>query len=94
VHSKFLRKNHKIFRITATIEIPPQLLYDELNHNIENVPKWNPTLLECRTLKVLNEKAAVSYQVAAEGGGGIVSARDFVNIRYCDIVDGVYICSG
>ena len=72
VHSKFLRKNNKIFRITvkiinsfkffrldfskfffqATIEIPPKLLYDELNRNIENVPKWNPTLLECRTLKV------------------------------------------
>jgi len=43
---------------------------------------------------VVNEKCAVSYQIAAEGGGGIVSARDFVNIRYCDILNGVYVCSG
>ena len=45
-------------------------------------------------LQVVNEKCAVSYQIAAEGGGGIVSARDFVNIRYCDILNGVYVCSG
>ena len=52
VHSKLIKKNHKIFRITATVDIPPQILFDELSQNIENVPKWNPTLIECRLLKV------------------------------------------
>ena len=52
VHSKLIKKSHKIFRITATVDIPPQILFDELSQNIENVPKWNPTLIECRLLKV------------------------------------------
>jgi len=94
VHSKFIRRTHKIFRITANVDMPPQLLYEELHNNIENVPTWNPTLIECRSLKVIDDKASISYQVAAEGGGGIVSSRDFVNLRYCDIRNGIYVCSG
>ncbi|KAI9564628.1 hypothetical protein GHT06_008369 [Daphnia sinensis] len=94
VHSKFIRRNHKIFRITGTVDIPPKLLFDELDRNIENVPSWNPTLLECRTLKTVNEKVSISYQLAAEGGGGIISSRDFINLRYCEVRDGVYICAG
>lgn len=140
VHSKYIRRNHKIFRITVselacpelrnlitepshlslfnqgTVEIPPKLLFEELDQNIEHVPSWNPTLLECRTLKVnirpevcfnqslfnfprpllqvVNDKISVSYQLAAEGGGGIISARDFVNLRYCDVRDGIYVCAG
>jgi len=94
IHSKFIRRNHKIFRITATVDIPPQLLYEELRDNIENVPSWNPTLQQCRILKVINDKVSVSYQVAAEGGGGIVSSRDFINLRYCDSQDGVFVCAG
>ena len=42
----------------------------------------------------MNDKVSVSYQLAAEGGGGIISARDFVNLRYCDVRDGIYVCSG
>jgi len=94
VHSKFIRRTHKIFRITATVDIPAKLLYDELNRNIEHLPSWNPTLLECRTLKVINDKVSISYQLAAEGGGGIVSSRDFVNLRYCDVNEGNFICAG
>lgn len=45
-------------------------------------------------LQVVNDKVSISYQLAAEGGGGIISARDFVNLRYCDVRNGVYICSG
>lgn len=46
------------------------------------------------TLQVINDKVSISYQLAAEGGGGIVSARDFVNLRYCTKHDGAYVCSG
>lgn len=42
----------------------------------------------------MNEKVSISYQLAAEGGGGIISSRDFINLRYCEVRDGVYICAG
>ncbi len=42
----------------------------------------------------MNDKVSVSYQLAAEGGGGIISSRDFINLRYCENREGVYICGG
>ena len=33
-------------------------------------------------------------QVCAEAGGGVVSTRDFVNLRHWALVDGVYISAG
>ena len=32
--------------------------------------------------------------MAAEGAGGIVSSRDFVNLRYCDAHEGSFVCAG
>lgn len=46
--------NPYFFIQQGTVDIPPKVLYDELDRNIEHVPTWNPTLLECRTLKVNN----------------------------------------
>ena len=43
---------------------------------------------------MVNDKVSVSYQLAAEGGGGIISSRDFINLRYCEVREGVYICAG
>ena len=36
----------------------------------------------------------VVMQVCAEAGGGVVSTRDFVNLRHWALVDGVYISAG
>jgi len=94
VHSKFIGRTHKIFKVTGTVEMPPQLLYEELNKYSEKMPSWNPTVTECRMLKIIDEKTSISYQVAAEGGGGMVKSRDFVNLRHCDVRDNIYICSG
>ena len=33
-------------------------------------------------------------QVCAEAGGGVVSTRDFVNLRHWALVDGVYVSAG
>ena len=35
-----------------------------------------------------------NLQVCAEAGGGVVSTRDFVNLRHWALVDGVYVSAG
>ena len=67
---------------------------EELFYRIEQVPSWNPTLVDCRLIQPIDEHTDISYQVCAEAGGGAVSTRDFVNLRHWAVVDGVYISAG
>ena len=39
---------------------------------------WNTTVTQSKTLKKISDEVKVTYQVTSEGGGGVVSARDFV----------------
>ncbi|TRY68621.1 hypothetical protein TCAL_12158 [Tigriopus californicus] len=94
VHSKHIRGNKKVFKLTGKVMIPPKLLLEELFYQIEDVPSWNPTLKECKTIQPIDSHTDISYQVAAEAAGGMVSTRDFVNLRYWQVIEGSYFSSG
>ena len=57
------------------VDIPPKQLLNELFYNLTDLPKWNPTLLECRALQIIDENTDICYSVAAEAAGGLVSSR-------------------
>lgn len=42
----------KIYKLTGKVNYPAKLLLHDLFYGIENVPKWNPTLLESKIIKV------------------------------------------
>lgn len=42
----------KVYKLRAKVNYPPKKLLHELYYKLEDVPKWNPTLLETRVLKV------------------------------------------
>jgi len=84
----------KVFRLTGYVNISPKQLLEELFYKMEQVPSWNPTLVECRTIQPIDEYTDISYQVCAEAGGGVVSTRDFVNLRHWAMVDSVYVSAG
>ena len=44
-------------------------------HNASQLPKWNPTVLEVRQLQPIDDSTEISYNIAAEGAGGMVSSR-------------------
>jgi len=79
VESKKNDKGRKIYRCKAKIDMPPKLLIDAMG-DTDHVTEWNKTLTEARVLKKLSDDCAISYQVTADGGGGMVSARDFVYV--------------
>jgi len=94
VLSKY-KGSKKLFKLTGIVELPPKLLLEELYYGIESVPSWNPTLDECKTIQPIDSHCDVSYQVAAEAAGGVVSTRDFVNLRSWRRMDcGTFVCSG
>jgi len=93
VEVKFI-KGKKVFKLSGRINTSPGVLLEELYYKIEQAPSWNPTLLECRIIQPVNEQTDVSYQVCAEAAGGVVSIRDFVNVRHWSLVDGVYVSAG
>jgi StAR-related lipid transfer protein 3 len=42
----------KVYKLRAKVNYPAKKLLQDLFNNIEEVPKWNPTLLESRVIKV------------------------------------------
>lgn len=85
----------RIFRLTGYVDISPRRLLEELFYGIEDLPTWNPTLTECRIVQPIDEYTDISYQVCAEAGGGVVSTRDFVNLRHWAVMEGgIFVSAG
>ncbi|PIO31812.1 hypothetical protein AB205_0116310, partial [Aquarana catesbeiana] len=51
---------------------------------------WNRTVAVCQILQRVDDNILVSYDVAAGAAGGVVSPRDFVNIRLQEKKIGTY----
>merc|ERR1711936_1411774 len=71
------KEDRKVWLCTATVDIAPKVLWDKLL-DADNLTSWNTTLTQSKTIKKLPGDVKVTYQVTSEGGGGVVSARDFV----------------
>jgi StAR-related lipid transfer protein 3 len=42
----------KVYKLRAKVNYPAKKLLYELFYNIEDVPRWNPTLLDSKIIKV------------------------------------------
>ncbi|XP_064542978.1 steroidogenic acute regulatory protein-like [Drosophila montana] len=92
IHSTQRDKIGKIYKLTARLKYPAKALMEELFYRIEDVPKWNPTLLESKIVRKINSYTDITYQVSVGGGGGMVKSRDFVNLRSCRLIYNGKIC--
>ncbi|XP_074653075.1 stAR-related lipid transfer protein 3-like isoform X2 [Tubulanus polymorphus] len=90
VHSKAVPKIGKIFRLEGIVDIAPQKIMEDLFYDVHNTPTWNPTVINAEILQTLDKQTDIVYSVAAEAAGGLVTARDFVQVRRWSIRDGVY----
>lgn len=71
----------KIYKLTGRVNCSAKVLLNDLFYKIEDVPKWNPTLLESKIIRKIDEHTDISYQATIGGGGGMVKSRDFCNLR-------------
>ena len=79
------KSGKNIYRIKAVIDVAPEKLINALK-DVSKQTTWNKTLTRFEVLSEINDDIKVTYSVTTEGGGGIVSARDFVLVmkRYCN----------
>jgi len=87
------KAGRKVYRSKTRLQAPPALIIKAMSET-DKVCEWNKTLLESRVLRKINDKASITYQVTADGGGGMVSSRDFVYCAISGTRDGAFIMGG
>ncbi|MEQ2275092.1 StAR- lipid transfer protein 3 [Xenotaenia resolanae] len=56
--------------------------------------QWNKTVSVCQILQRVDDNTLVTYDVSAGAAGGVVSARDFVNVRRVERKRDCYMSAG
>lgn len=64
---------------------------EELYYRIQDLPKWHDTLKESHKIQTLDEHTDITYQISKEVAGGLVSSRDFVNLRHWAHIENCYV---
>ncbi|XP_043197479.1 stAR-related lipid transfer protein 3-like [Amphibalanus amphitrite] len=73
--------SHTLFMFTCTVACPTETFANELIHNCDHCPEWNGSLTSCRQLQRIDGQCEVRYQQTGPFLGGMVSPRDFINLR-------------
>lgn len=63
-------------------------MLDEIFFRVNDFSKWSPLVKESYKIQTIDENTDICYQMSTPAAGGLVSSRDFVNIRkWCKIDD-------
>ncbi|XP_040917914.1 stAR-related lipid transfer protein 3 isoform X2 [Toxotes jaculatrix] len=84
----------KTFILKAFMQCPAELVYQEVILQPEKMVHWNKTVSVCQILQRVDDNTLVSYDVSAGAAGGVVSARDFVNVRRVERKRDCYLSAG
>ncbi|KAM6175353.1 stAR-related lipid transfer protein 3 isoform 4-T4 [Erethizon dorsatum] len=84
----------KTFILKAFLPCPAELVYQEVILQPERMVLWNKTVSACQILQRVEDNTLVSYDVSAGAAGGVVSPRDFVNVRRIEQRRDRYLSSG
>ncbi|KAM4034036.1 stAR-related lipid transfer protein 3 isoform 2-T3 [Anomaloglossus baeobatrachus] len=82
------------FILKALIQCPAETVYQEVILQPEKMVLWNRTVAVCQILQRVDDNTLVSYDVSAGAAGGVVSPRDFVNIRRIERRKDRYLSAG
>ncbi|XP_036406424.1 stAR-related lipid transfer protein 3 [Megalops cyprinoides] len=84
----------KTFILKAFMQCPAELVYQEVILQPEKMVQWNRTVSACQILQRVDDNTLVSYDVSAGAAGGVVSPRDFVNVRRVERRRDYYVSAG
>nr|XP_012621353.1 stAR-related lipid transfer protein 3 isoform X1 [Microcebus murinus] len=84
----------KTFILKTFLPCPAELVYQEVMLQPERMVLWNKTVTACQILQRVEDNTLVSYDVSAGAAGGVVSPRDFVNVRRIERRRDRYLSSG
>uniref|UniRef100_A0A224Z049 Steroidogenic acute regulatory protein n=1 Tax=Rhipicephalus zambeziensis TaxID=60191 RepID=A0A224Z049_9ACAR len=75
-HSKF----GKVYKYAGTLPASPEIILDILFNKLEEQVLWNPSVKEARVIESIDSQTDIVY-ILSDGAKGVVSCRDFVNLR-------------
>ncbi|KAF0714242.1 Aste57867_3957 [Aphanomyces stellatus] len=81
----------RIFQAEALLDAPPSIVYEILHLNVSETREWNTSVDACTLVKQLAPNAEIMLTLTFAMYGGLVSARDFINVRVSRDMDGGYI---
>uniref|UniRef100_UPI00398F85CA stAR-related lipid transfer protein 3 isoform X2 n=1 Tax=Pristiophorus japonicus TaxID=55135 RepID=UPI00398F85CA len=84
----------KNFIVKAFMQCSAELIYQELILQPEKLAIWNRTVTMCQVLQRVDDNTLITYDICAGAAGGVVSPRDFVNVRRIERRKEMYISSG
>uniref|UniRef100_A0A8B9FFN3 StAR-related lipid transfer protein 3 n=1 Tax=Amazona collaria TaxID=241587 RepID=A0A8B9FFN3_9PSIT len=84
----------KTFILKAFLQCSAEMVYQEVILQPEKMILWNRTVAACQILQRVEDNTIISYDVAAGAAGGVVSPRDFVNVRRIERRRDRYMSSG
>ncbi|XP_061231340.1 stAR-related lipid transfer protein 3 isoform X2 [Neopsephotus bourkii] len=84
----------KTFILKAFLQCSAETVYQEVILQPEKMILWNRTVAACQILQRVEDNTIISYDVAAGAAGGVVSPRDFVNVRRIERRRDRYLSSG
>ncbi|XP_034360241.1 stAR-related lipid transfer protein 3 [Arvicanthis niloticus] len=84
----------KTFILKTFLPCPAELVYQEVILQPERMVLWNKTVTACQILQRVEDNTLVSYDVSSGAAGGVVSPRDFVNVRRIERRRDRYLSSG
>lgn len=93
VYSRTEPKMGTIFKLECEVNGSPRFILEELFYRVDDLTKWNDSIKESCKIQSFDEYTDICYQISKPGAGGLVSSRDFVNLRHWTIVDGAYVLS-
>uniref|UniRef100_A0AAQ4QSH5 StAR related lipid transfer domain containing 3 n=1 Tax=Gasterosteus aculeatus aculeatus TaxID=481459 RepID=A0AAQ4QSH5_GASAC len=86
--------NWKFEKNNAFMQCTAELVYQEVILQPEKMVQWNKTVSGCQILQRVDDNTLVSYDVSSGAAGGVVSARDFVNVRRVERKRDCYLSAG
>ncbi|GFU39711.1 steroidogenic acute regulatory protein, mitochondrial [Trichonephila clavipes] len=81
IHSKVDPLYGKVFKFEGILRLSPKKVIDILYFKGEEMHKWNPTVKKVKIIQTIDEHYDIAHVIATEGAAGLVSSRDFVNVR-------------
>ncbi|XP_068930377.1 stAR-related lipid transfer protein 3 isoform X2 [Petaurus breviceps papuanus] len=84
----------KTFILKAFLQCPAELVYQEVILQPEKMVLWNKTVNACQILYRVDDNTLITYDVSSGAAGGVVSPRDFVNVRRIERRRDRYLSSG
>ncbi|KAM4535842.1 stAR-related lipid transfer protein 3 [Fundulus diaphanus] len=84
----------KTFILKGLMQCPAEFVYQEVILQPEKMVQWNKTVSGCQILQRVDDNTLVTYDVSAGAAGGVVSARDFVNVRRVERRRDCYMSAG